>query len=292
MNNINCPLPSSKPHIPMNYINMAIDNIRQGISQKLNCIWLETSGCFGEIIALLDGENPGLVDLLTDMVNMTFFNSIMADSGEAAYQRILDTINTDEPYLFIVSGAIPLRSDGRYAVIANYNGEIVTALDAVRTIVPRASYIIAAGTCTSFGGPTSARPNISQAVRLDQLIDLPIINVPGCPVNPIWILGTIAHIINFGMPELDTLNRPETFYGITIHERCPRRSFFDYGIFATEYGQPECMFKLGCRGPITRTTCPLTRWNESDNWPIGTNTNCIGCAGFGFPDLMEPFIRY
>ena len=292
MNTINCPLNDSKPHIPMNYINMAIDNIRQGNAQKLNCIWLETSGCFGEIIALLDGENPGIVALLTQMVNMTFFNSIMADSGDAAYQRILDTINTEEPYLFIVSGAIPLRSEGRYAVIANYQGEPITALHAVNTIAPRASYIIAAGTCTSFGGPTAARPNVSQAVRLDQLIDQPIINVPGCPVNAIWILGTIAHIINFGMPDLDVQNRPITFYGITIHERCPRRAFFDYGIFATDFGQPECMFRLGCRGPITKTTCPLTRWNESDNWPIGTNTTCIGCAGFGFPDLMEPFIRY
>ena len=292
MNSEKCPLNDSKPHIPMNYINMAIDNVRQGNKPKMNCIWLETSSCFGEIIALLDGEDPGLVDLLTTMVNMTFFNSIMADSGEAAYERILATVSSDEPYMLIVSGAIPLKDNGRYAVIANYQGKTITALDAVREFSPKAAYIIAAGTCTTYGGPTAARPNVSEAVPLNRIIETPIINVPGCPVNAVWILGTIAHIISFGMPELDELNRPVTFFGITIHERCPRRSFFDYNLFATSFGQPECMFKLGCRGPITRTTCPLTRWNESDNWPIGANTTCIGCASPGFPDLMEPFIRY
>ena len=292
MSNFKCPLPESKPHIPIQYIHEAIDKIRQGEAQKLNCIWLETSGCFGEIISLLDGENPGIVSLLTDMVNMTFFNSIMADSGQAAYQRIVDTISSDQPYMFIVSGAIPLRSNGSYAVIARYNGRLITAFEAVQTIAPRASYILAGGTCAAFGGPTAARPNVSEAVPLNRIIDSPIINVPGCPIHPIWVLGTIAHIINFGMPELDAQNRPITFYGITIHERCPRRAFFDYNIFANTYGDPECMFKLGCRGPITKTTCPLTRWNESDNWPIGTNSTCIGCASQGFPDLMEPFIRY
>jgi hydrogenase small subunit len=276
----------------MNYINMAIDKIRQDNTKKLNCIWLETSSCFGEIIALLDGENPSIVSLLTDMVNMTFFNSIMADSGEAAYERLLNTVNSNEPYIFIVSGAIPLKDEGRYTIIANYKGKVITALEAVRSFAPKASYIIAAGTCTTYGGPTAARPNVSEAVPLDRIIDAPVINVPGCPVHPVWILGTIGHIINFGMPELDELNRPVTFFGVTIHERCPRRSFFDYNVFATSFGQPECMFKLGCRGPITKTTCPLNRWDESDSWPIGANTTCIGCSAPGFPDLMEPFIRY
>ncbi len=292
MDKTKCPLPNSKPYMPLNYINRAIESIRQGTAQKPNCIWLETSTCFGEIIALLDGENPGVPFLLTDLVNMTFFNSIMTDSGEAAYERILNTINSGEPYIFIVSGAIPLRSEGRYTIIANYEGRYITALEAVQTIAQNASYVVAAGTCASFGGPTAARPNVSQAVPLNQVLDRLIINVPGCPVHPLWILGTLAHIVNFGMPALDEQNRPITFFGLTIHEQCPRRSFFDYGIFASTYGSPECMFKLGCRGPVTRTQCPINRWNESDNWPIGNNTNCIGCASFGFPDLMQPFIRY
>ena len=119
-----------------------------------------------------------------------------------------------------------------------------------------------------------------------------VINVPGCPIHPIWLIGTIGYILNFGTPSLDKEQRPITFFGRTIHDDCPRRHYFDDQIFARKYGDKECMFALGCRGPITKADCPLIRWNESDNWPIGNNTTCIGCARQGFPDDMEPFVRY
>jgi len=116
--------------------------------------------------------------------------------------------------------------------------------------------------------------------------------VPGCPGHPDWITGTIASLIYFGKPELDADNRPKVFYGITIHDRCSRRSFFDNGIFAKALGDVECMFKLGCRGPVTKTDCPTRQWNGYVNWPIKDNTPCIGCAQERFPDGMEPFVRY
>jgi len=52
------------------------------------------------------------------------------------------------------------------------------------------------------------------------------------------------------------------------------------------------MFKLGCRGPVTKADCPTRKWNEYVNWPVGDNTPCIGCAQAFFPDGMEPFVRY
>ncbi len=34
--------------------------ISNGNRQRINAIWLETSGCFGEIISLLNGEDPDI----------------------------------------------------------------------------------------------------------------------------------------------------------------------------------------------------------------------------------------
>ena len=34
-------------------------------------------------------------------------------------------------------------------------------------------------------------------------------------------------------------------------------AYFDKGIFAKHLGESTCMFKLGCRGPVTRTDCPV-----------------------------------
>lgn len=119
-----------------------------------------------------------------------------------------------------------------------------------------------------------------------------IIKVPCCPEHPEWVIGTIAQLIYFGMPEVDEQGRSIIFYGIAIHDRCSRHSYFDRGIFADNLGDKECMFKLGSRGPITKTDCPIRKWNDHTNWPFGDNTPCIGCARQGFLDIMEPFVRY
>jgi hydrogenase small subunit len=119
-----------------------------------------------------------------------------------------------------------------------------------------------------------------------------VIKLPGCPCHPDWFLGTLAHLLLYGQPLLDEFDRPLMFYGTLIHDLCPRRSFFEKGIFAEKLGEKTCMFKLGCRGPVTRVDCPVRQWNDYVNWPIGDDTPCIGCAQFGFPDAMEPFISY
>lgn len=256
---------------------------------KINCIWLETSGCFGEVIAFLDGEHPGPLDFLQNMCNVVYFGSLMGDEGAVAYTRILQILQEKTPLLFIVDGAIPTKDEGLYTVVANYENRPITATQLVEQIAPHADYIIAAGTCACFGGPTAAKPNVSEAKPLSEIISSTIIHIPGCPTHPMWLLGTISYILQYGMPNLDDLGRPLIFFSQKIHQHCPRRAYFDQKIFAKSFGDPECLFKLGCRGPITSTTCPLTRWNESTNWPIGANTTCIGCANRGFPDQMEPF---
>ncbi|WP_057979317.1 hypothetical protein [Caloramator mitchellensis] len=78
---------------------------------------------------------------------------------------------------------------------------------------------------------------------------------------------------------------------MTIHDFCPRRTYFNNRIFANNTGETSCMFRLECRGLVTRTDCPTRKWNSYVNWPIGDNAPCIGCANSHFPDGMEPFVR-
>lgn len=287
---MDCPVRESKNHISMPMIRKTMEEIRSGEKKKPNCIWLEASGCFGQFISFFNGEDPDIIYFLQNMVNCKYFASIMADQGEVAYEQILETLESDEDLILMVSGAIPLNE--KCAILANYKGEQISALKLIKMIATKAKYIISVGTCACYGGPTAARPNVSQSVSVSETLkNNEVIKVPGCPSNPIWILGTLSYIISFGKPALDNQQRPITFFGSTIHDHCPRRQYFDNEVFASKFGDKECMFKLGCRGPITKTLCPLNRWNQSDNWPIGDNTTCIGCAAKGFPDEMEPFIR-
>ncbi len=159
-------------------------------------------------------------------------------------------------------------------------------------MVKRPSFVIAVGTCASDGGISAAAPNPAGCVGIQRLLDRRVIRLPGCPCHPDWFLGTLGYILLFGEPALDSSGRPLLFYGTLIHDICPRRPYFEAGRFATRLGEETCMFKLGCRGPVTRTDCPVRQWNGRVNWPVGNSTPCIGCAVFGFPDRMEPFVSY
>ncbi|WP_457912065.1 hydrogenase small subunit [Clostridium botulinum] len=267
-----------------------MESINHKKTKKINAIWLEVTGCSGNIISLLNAENPGLIYILRNIINLTFNNSLMGAEGEFAYQQFLNTLDTE--FILLVDGAVSTRENGYYNIIANYKGKPVTSLEAIKMAGERARYVVTVGTCSSYGGISAARPNPSGSKSVEAVINKEVIKLPGCPCHPDWVVGTLAHLVTYGKPELDNKGRPILFYGITIHDSCTRRGFFDKRIFAKKFGEEGCMFKLGCRGPVTKTDCPRRKWNGYVNWPIGDNTNCIGCAQERFPDGMEPFVRY
>jgi hydrogenase small subunit len=271
-------------------INKVKEETGKSVGFKKNLIWLELTGCSGNIISLLNGVNPDFKYLINDMVNLFYNNSLMAAEGEAAIEAMMNTLDTD--YILAVEGAITTKDNGRYNIIGRWKGESLTALKAIKLLGEKASHVIAVGACATHGGVSAAKPNPAECVSVQSLLTRKVIKLPGCPCHPDWFLGTLAHIILYGEPELDDRDRPLMFYSTLIHDRCPRRSYFDKGIFATKLGEKTCMFKLGCRGPVTRVDCPVRQWNDYVNWPIKDDTPCIGCAQFGFPDAMEPFISY
>lgn len=276
---------------PVGMAKKAIEAVKSGARKKMNAIWLETSGCFGEAISLLNAEDPDVLYMLKQFLNVRYFESIEGDEGQEAFKELLNIVESE--FVLIVDGAIPLAADGLYTTLGTYNGRKVTAKEAVNFLGAKAKYIVSVGTCASYGGPTAAKPNLSGAVSVSEFLGRnDVINIPGCPANPVWTMGVLGYLVNYGAPKLDNEGRPLAYYGELIHDRCPRRKYFDAGVFAQTFGEKECMFLLGCRGPVTYAYCPVSRWNDSENWPIGDNTTCIGCAAPGFPDSMEPFVKY
>lgn len=274
----------------MKLVYEAIEKTNREAVKKPNFIWLECSGCEGDIISFLNADKPDFKYFLEQMVNLKFSNSLMQPDGESAYEDFLETLDTD--FILGVEGSLTKKDNGFYAAMASYKGKRISAAEGVSLAAEKARKIIAIGTCAAFGGISAAKPNPTGCVSLSEFLNKKVINIPGCPVNPLWLMGTIASLILYDKVEVDDKGRPLMFFGETNHENCPRRSYFDNNIFAKKLGEPECMFKLGCRGPITKAYCPLGKWNSRINWPVENNTPCIGCANEYFPDGTEPFVRY
>lgn len=257
-------------------------------------IWLGTNTCGGDMISLLNSLDPGYRSLIEDLIDFRYNYMLAAAEGDTV-TGILDDAMSDLPgrYILVVEGTVPTKSGGLYSVIGRRNGKPLTALQAVRELGAKARYVVAAGTCASFGGPYAAEPNPSGSLPVQAVLDRQVINVPGCPVNPDWITGTLAHLIWYGEPDLDEFNRPKMFYGETIHNLCQRRHYFDSGIFAEKPGDPWCMYRIGCKGPVTHADCPYRQWSgEHLSWPVKANTPCIGCTSPEFPDGTSPFFEH
>lgn len=272
--------------------------------QEIPVVWLAASSCTGCSISLLNSASPSIKNLLVDEVipgvhiNLRFHQTVMAGNGEQAIQVLEDTAREKKgEYVLAVDGSIPRGDTAGYCVMGERGDKPVTMEDRLEELAKDALAILAVGTCASFGGIPAAEPNPSNAQPVRKLledkgIDKPLINIPGCPPHPDWIVGTIASILLNGLPKAEDLDdnlRPLAFYGKLIHENCPRRAYFDEGKFAKKPGDEGCLYELGCKGPITYADCSLRRWNDGTNWVIGAGSPCLGCTQPEFPNL--PFYQ-
>jgi len=92
------------------------------------------------------------------------------------------------------------------------------------------------------------------------------------------------------MIPLDDAGRPTWLFGATVHEGCDRGGYYEQGDFATEYGQPTCIVKLGCWGPVVKCNVPKRGWINGVGGCPNVGGICIGCTMPGFPDKFMPFM--
>jgi len=256
-------------------------------------VWLQGQACTGCSVSLLNSIYYQTIDgLLTSTLDVKFHPNLMAAAGSTAVAAA-EAAYAKGGYVLVVEGAVPTGASGKYCTV--WPG--MTALKAVKTYAARASNIIAVGTCASFGGIPKGAPGPTGATSVKAVVGTkPVINIPGCPVNPDWLVGTVAYLLQYGTaPALDSYRRPTQYFGRTVHSRCPYEDDDD-GRRITSLGQRGgCLRPLGCTGPETRADCPNRRWNSPAaatagvNWCIGAGSPCHGCTEPNFPDGKSPF---
>lgn len=252
-------------------------------------IWLAGSACTGCSVSLLNTVHPDIKDVLLKIISLRYHQTVMAASGDMAIEAIEKTYR-DAPgkYLLLVEGSVATAEDGLYNTIGEHkNGKGITMVEWTKKLGEKAAACVSIGTCAAFGGIPAAAPNPTgakpvTAVLAESHIKTPVINVPGCPPHPDWMVGTLAHVLLYGVPKLDANGRPILFFGQTIHDNCPYRGYFDEGKFAKHWGEEGCKFELGCKGPETHADCWKRQWNNGVNWCV-RNAVCTGCVEPNYP---------
>ena len=268
--------------------------------------WVQGQGCTGCSVTLLNSTHPSIVDVLLKIISLEFHPTVMAAEGEGAYEHMMRVAEKFKgKFIFAVEGAVPVAHDGKCCVVAEADHHEVTMTEVTKVLAANAAAVLAVGTCAAYGGIPAGKGNETGAMGVSAFlkkegIPAPVINIPGCPPHPDWMVGTLALLLDAmkrkgtegGVLEimrgLDDVGRPKVFYPNT-HLTCPYLSSFEDGIFSPFMTDKKgCRFELGCRGPWSGCDSATRKWNGGVNWCIA-NATCVGCTSPNFPDGMSPF---
>ncbi|MBS5807128.1 MAG: hydrogenase small subunit [Desulfovibrio sp.] len=264
-------------------------------NRRASVVYLHCAECTGCSEALLRTCKPFLDTLILDTISLDYHETIMAAAGEAAEAALDQAISNPEGFICVVEGAIPTAMDGKYGYVGGH-----TMLDLCKRVLPKAKAVVTMGTCAAYGGVQAAKPNPTGSVGVNDCfaklgMDVKAINIPGCPPNPLNLVGTLVAFLQNKEIKLDDLGRPLMFYGQSVHDLCERRVHFEAGEFASSFDSEEarkgwCLYDLGCKGPSTYNNCPKALFNET-NWPVRAGHPCIGCSEPNFWDDLSPFYQ-
>lgn len=260
--------------------------------KRPSVIWLQLQECTGCVESVLRTDSPTIGDLILDVISLDYQHTLMAAAGHAA-EEVLQKSEAENKgsYILVVTGSIPLNDGGIYTTMGGRTAKAV-----LEEAAAGAAAVIAVGACAHWGNIQASRPNPTGAVGVSGVIrDKPVVNIAGCPPIADVITATIVNFLTFGrLPELDSDGRPLFAYGVRIHDQCPRRAHYDAGQYVEAFDDEAarkgwCLYKVGCKGPVAFSPCPIIQWNDATSWPIGSGHPCIGCTERQFWDVNTPF---
>ena len=271
-----------------------------------NLLWIQAVGCGGETVSLLNCDHPHLQAALRTLDVVILGHPYLHGQTRGTMEQVSDECAAGKvPVdLLVVEGAIHQTGSESPTWVS---GKPLT--ERIRAIAGAAAYTVAVGTCASFGGIMACGRNPMGAVGLQFYRDdkggllgadyrsrggLPVVNVPGCPAHPDWIIGTLwaLRANRLSEADLDRFNRPRVFYGKLAHHACPRNEYYEFKASAEAYSQQGCLFEnLGCKGTLCESDCNERLWLARTGSCTRGGFPCLSCTSPVFPDRFVPFFE-
>ena len=266
-------------------------------------IWIEGASCTGCTESFAQVESPDPASVVLELISLNYSETLSAAAGHSMEEAKAQTIKAGN-YILVYEGAVLERWEGQALRVADKPGT-----EHLLEAAANANAVVALGSCAVNGGWMGAHPNSAGALGVQQFlekngIDKPVVNVPGCPANPEWLVSVLVDVVMMGkLPDLNAENKPAGIFNQTIHDNCERRGHFENGEFVYEFGSKEealgyCLYPLGCRGPQTKSNCGVTLWNNRRSWCVQAGTPCIGCCeanpndpGHNWVEVNTPFYK-
>ena len=260
--------------------------------------WLHGGGCGGDTWSLFNVEAPNIRGLFESLkIELLYHPTISVTSAGEQDELIADLKAGRQSLDFLcIEGSI-IRGPRGTGLFDTARGK--PKKDLVAALSRQAHYILAVGTCASFGGFGAGGETEATGMQFLKWerggfvgtsfrtkSGLPVINLPGCPCHYDIVAGTLALLVS-GIPlELNEHQAPKEWYNIMVHQGCTRNEYHEYRVEDKRFGERGCMFfHLGCHGPLAHGPCNKLLWHRrSSKTRVGVP--CFGCTR---PDFPQPY---
>jgi hydrogenase small subunit len=281
--------------------------------QEMHVVWV-TAGlsCDGDTISMTAASNPSIEDLvagaLPGVPRVILHNPVLAyengDEFVAIMRRAAE--GTLDPFILVFEGSVPDESnkaEGYWAALGldPATGQPVPTSAWIDRLTRHAWAVMAAGTCATYGGIHAMAGNPTGAMGLPDYLgwkwkskaEVPVVCVPGCPVQPDNFMETLLYLLRQAvgtapMIPLDEALRPQWMFTQTVHEQCDRGGYYEQADFTQQYGDKQCIVKVGCWGPVVQCNVPKRGWMNGIGGCPNVGGICIGCTMPGYPDKFMP----
>jgi hydrogenase small subunit len=284
--------------------------------KELHILWIsEGLSCDGDTVSMTAASQPSIEDVVLGVIpgipKVHLHNKVLDFSlgGEEFLTPFRAAARGElEPFVLVIEGSIPneqIKSEGFWTSFGNRPGsdQPKPINEWIDELAPRAFAVVAAGTCATYGGIHAMAGNPTGAMGLADYLGwdfrsragLPIVNVPGCPIQPDNFMETLLWLLKFAagtapMIPLDENFRPTWLFGKTVHEGCSRAGYYEQADFAFDYNSPKCQVKVGCWGPVVNCDVTKRGWMGGIGGCPNVGGVCIACTMPGFPDRFMPFM--
>src|SRR5271155_3404548 len=170
----------------------------------VHILWITAGlGCDGDSVSVTAAEQPSIEDVLLGAIpglpKVHLHNPVLAyENGDEFMKFFYDAEKgLLDPFVLVVEGSIPnekIKKEGYWAAVGTNpdTGQPITTCEWIDRLAPKALAVVGAGTCATYGGIHAMEGNPTGCMGLQDYLGhgwkskagLPIVNVPGCPVQP------------------------------------------------------------------------------------------------------------
>jgi hydrogenase small subunit len=256
---------------------------------EFHILWITAGlGCDGDTVSITAASEPSIEDVLLGAIpglpKVHLHNPVLAVEVGDDFMKFFHQADRGEidNFVLVLEGSIPnekISGDGYWAAYGNdpKTGQPIRTTEWIDRLAPKALAVVGAGTCATYGGIHAMQGNPTGCMGLQDYLGhdwrskagLPIVNVPGCPVQPDNFMETLLYLLRqlaglAPMIPVDDLGRPRWLFGNTVHNGCDRAAYYERADFTKEYGSPQMPGKDRLPGSGGAMQCAETRLDLRD----------------------------